>query len=163
MSIRDYPLLKSGVTPRLPGDFAKQDCDFRLDSLLLPPGFVREYRFDNECPKCRAMMDHLTRATWGCSQPGCDYVQHVKPRGWKYDYAWSAVKVALEIEGGAWTQGRHTRGRGFINDTEKYNSGATRGWYIIRCIPQQLESGEAGTLVALAIQTKMRESAKDAT
>ena len=34
-------------------------------------------------------------------------------RRWRFDYAWPALKVALEIHGGVFTNGRHTRGKGF--------------------------------------------------
>ena len=58
-----------------------------------------------------------------------------KPRRWKFDYAFPD-RIAWEIEGGAWTQGRHTRGKGFIDDMEKYNVAAVCGWKVIRSIPK---------------------------
>ena len=63
------------------------------------------------------------------------------PRKWAFDYAWVDEMVALEVEGGAWTQGRHTRGAGFLKDMEKYNEAAIRGWKVIRGTPQQVKSG----------------------
>lgn len=59
-------------------------------------------------------------------------------RKWRFDYAWPASKVALEVEGGVWTEGRHTRGKGFLADIEKYNCAACRGWRILRCTPDTL-------------------------
>jgi len=55
--------------------------------------------------------------------------------------------LAAEIEGGAWTQGRHTRGKGFIADMEKYNCAVLMGWHILRFTPTQVESGEAALTV----------------
>lgn len=46
--------------------------------------------------------------------------------------------MALEIEGGAWTRGRHTRGAGFVRDMEKYNTAVMLGWRIIRIQPKDL-------------------------
>jgi hypothetical protein len=43
------------------------------------------------------------------------------PRRWRTDYAWPLAKLALEVEGGVWTNGRHTRGTGFLKDIAKYN------------------------------------------
>ena len=63
------------------------------------------------------------------------------PRKWRFDYAWTGQMVALEVEGGVWTQGRHTRGAGFLGDMEKYNRAAVLGWRIVRCTPDQLKSG----------------------
>lgn len=60
------------------------------------------------------------------------------PRRWRFDYAWPADRVALEVEGGVWTQGRHTRGSGFVKDMEKYNAAAALGWRVLRTTPTQL-------------------------
>jgi very-short-patch-repair endonuclease len=59
------------------------------------------------------------------------------PRRWRFDYAVPKYKVAIEIEGGAHTQGRHTRGAGFINDMEKYNMAIELGWTLLRYTPGQ--------------------------
>jgi hypothetical protein len=73
-------------------------------------------------------------------------------RRWRFDWAWPSQKVALEIEGGAWTRGRHTRGKGFVRDMEKYNQAVLLGWRVLRVTPKQVTSGEAGRLVRAAIQ-----------
>lgn len=70
-----------------------------------------------------------------------------KPRRWRFDYAWPAQLVALEVEGGVWTQGRHTRGSGFLADVLKYNTAAVLGWRIVRTTPKDLLG--AGTLEML--------------
>lgn len=59
-------------------------------------------------------------------------------RRWRFDYAWLAQKIALEVEGGVWTGGRHTRGAGFVKDMEKYNHAAALGWRVLRCTPSTL-------------------------
>lgn len=46
--------------------------------------------------------------------------------------------VALEVEGGVYTGGRHTRPTGFIKDMEKYNRAAVLGWLVLRVTPDQL-------------------------
>lgn len=56
-------------------------------------------------------------------------------RCWRLDYAWPDHKLALEVEGGVWTGGRHTRGAGFLRDMEKYNALAVAGWRLLRCTP----------------------------
>jgi very-short-patch-repair endonuclease len=61
-----------------------------------------------------------------------------KPRRWRFDFAFVDQKVALEVEGGVWTGGRHTRGAGFLKDMEKYNTAAMLGWRIVRCVPADL-------------------------
>ncbi len=62
-------------------------------------------------------------------------------RRWRFDYCWPQHIVAVEIDGGVWTQGRHTRGQGFIEDQRKLNAAAKLGWRILRYTPDRL--GEA--------------------
>ena len=65
------------------------------------------------------------------------------PRRWRFDFAWPQHKLAVEIEGGSWTLGRHTRGEGFRNDCEKYNEAVLLGWSVLRFTPDMIESGYA--------------------
>jgi very-short-patch-repair endonuclease len=60
------------------------------------------------------------------------------PRKWRADWAWPDHRVALEVEGGVWTGGRHTRGAGFLKDCEKYNELAALGWRLLRTTPSGL-------------------------
>lgn len=65
-------------------------------------------------------------------------------RKWRADWVlWEGPLVLVECEGGAWTHGRHTRGKGFIGDMEKYNVAAKLGYHVLRFTPQQVLSGEA--------------------
>jgi hypothetical protein len=45
--------------------------------------------------------------------------------------------VALEVEGGVFSRGRHVRPAGFIADCEKYNAAAIAGWRVVRCVPRK--------------------------
>lgn len=56
-------------------------------------------------------------------------------RRWKFDYAWPERRLAVELEGGVWVGGRHVRGKGYINDCEKYGTAALMGWLVIRLPP----------------------------
>jgi hypothetical protein len=76
---------------------------------------------------------------WGCLGPWLplpvsEYRFH-PTRKWRLDYAFPEFKLAVEIEGGIWTQGRHTRGSGFAGDMEKYNALAEAGWLLLRYPP----------------------------
>ena len=55
--------------------------------------------------------------TFGLPRPESEFRFHVQ-RKWRFDYCWPDLKVAVEIEGGVWTQGRHTRPVGFLNEVE---------------------------------------------
>ena len=73
----------------------------------------------------------------GLPQPVVEWY-FAKPRMWRFDYAWPEFRLALEVEGGIWTQGRHTRGAGALKDLEKYSEAAILGWRIIYCVPDDL-------------------------
>ena len=73
----------------------------------------------------------------GLPAPETEYKFHPE-RKWRYDYAWPDAKVALEVEGGVWSGGRHTSARGFLKDMEKYNAAAALGWKVLRTTPGDL-------------------------
>lgn len=56
-------------------------------------------------------------------------------RKWRFDAAWPEKMIAVEFEGGIWTNGRHTRGKGYENDCEKYNNALLLGWRVFRLTP----------------------------
>jgi len=63
-------------------------------------------------------------------------------RRWRFDYAWPEHRIAIEVEGGAWTYGRHNRSKGFVNDMEKYNEAVLLGWRVLRYTPEQIRGGK---------------------
>lgn len=66
-----------------------------------------------------------------------EYKFHPKRR-WRFDYAIPDHKIALEVEGGVWTGGRHIRAQGFLGDMEKYNTATLMGWRVFRTTPDDL-------------------------
>ena len=66
-----------------------------------------------------------------------------KPRRWRMDFAWPEHKVALEVEGGVFSGGRHTTGAGFTKDCEKYAHATLEGYRIIRVTTGQISTGQA--------------------
>lgn len=73
------------------------------------------------------------------------------PRRWRFDYAWVDEKVALEVQGGLFVAGRHSRGAALLKEHEKLNTAAAMGWRVIYCTPKQFRDGEALTWVQRAI------------
>ena len=72
-------------------------------------------------------------------------------RKWRFDFAWPDIKVALEVEGGTWAGGRHTRGKGYEGDCEKYSEAAILGWCVVRATTNMCQDGRAFDLVERAI------------
>jgi len=57
-------------------------------------------------------------------------------------------EIALEIEGGTYTNGRHVRGSGYRHDCEKYNLAASLGWRVFRATSDMLRD-DLPALVAM--------------
>ncbi len=64
-------------------------------------------------------------------------------RKWRFDFAFPSVKVAMEVDGGIYSGGRHTRGKGFENDCEKCNEAAMLGWTVLRVTSHHIGTGQA--------------------
>lgn len=68
--------------------------------------------------------------------------QFVPDRKWRFDIAWPREKIALEVEGGIWIQGRHSTGAGMEADMEKYNRAQIEGWTVLRVSSNHIKRGE---------------------
>ena len=69
------------------------------------------------------------------------------PRRFRFDFAFPGQMIAVEIEGGVWSGGRHTTGAGFTRDCEKYNLAAELGWFVFRFTGTDVEDGTALTQI----------------
>lgn len=69
--------------------------------------------------------------------------QFHESRKWRADFHLVGKKTLIEVEGGIWSGGRHTRGKGYIGDMEKYNSATMLGYQVIRFSTEQVKSGKA--------------------
>jgi len=154
MGVRD--ILITGVTSKLPGDYGPLTDDEMRRDVQRRPGSV--------APAARVVGAVQT----GLRSPaGPDGVQTGLPAGvvteyrfharrrWRFDYAWPEQMLALEIEGGVWSGGRHVRGKGFLGDMEKYNAAALAGWRVLRVTPGQLVDGSAARLVRRALERRV--------
>lgn len=79
--------------------------------------------------------------SYGLPKPTLEWKFHPK-RKWQADLAWPELMIAVEIEGGVFTRGRHTSPQGFIGDMEKYNAYAVMGILLIRILPSQIEKSD---------------------
>jgi very-short-patch-repair endonuclease len=69
-----------------------------------------------------------------------------RTRRWRFDFVIvvpDSPGIAIEVEGGTWQAGRHTRGVGFEKDCEKYNRAVLLGWRVLRFTPAMIEDGRA--------------------
>jgi very-short-patch-repair endonuclease len=74
------------------------------------------------------------------------------PRRWRFDFAWESVKIALEVHGGGWVQGRHNRPLGMAKDFEKANTAQLMGWVVLHATGDMVEDGRALDVVRDALE-----------
>ncbi len=85
----------------------------------------------------------------GLPEPGLEYKFHPERR-WRFDFAWPDWRVsngkesdpygglALEVQGGIWSMGRHNRGAAMLKEWEKLNEAAAMGWRVLYFQPSDL-------------------------
>ena len=61
-------------------------------------------------------------------------------RRWRIDAAWPEIKLAIEFHGGVHIGGRHTPGRGVIEDRTKMDEAALLGWTDIEATPEHTKN-----------------------
>jgi very-short-patch-repair endonuclease len=93
--------------------------------------------------KSEAERDLLQELRWLKKPEPTPEFQFHPTRKWRFDLAWPEQKIAVEVEGGAFTGGRHTRGDGFTKDCEKHNAAALMGWLLLRVTPAHIRDGQA--------------------
>jgi hypothetical protein len=83
-------------------------------------------------------------------------------RKWRLDFAWPAAKVAVEVHGGTWSGGRHTRGSGFARDREKMNRAMELGWHVWELTGDQVTAENVRRIRGMIEATNPGDAGKDA-
>lgn len=88
-------------------------------------------------------LDQQCRAA-GLPVPVGEYKFH-PTRRWRFDWAFLAYMLAVEVDGGSWITGggRHTRGVGFERDCEKIAEAMCLGWRVLGVTPGMVQDGRA--------------------
>lgn len=87
----------------------------------------------------------------------CEY-RFDHSRRWRLDFAWPERLLAVEIEGGTHSGGRHTRGAGYAADCDKYNAAALAGWRVLRFTGCHLREPHGGMSPAIEATAKAIET-----
>ena len=76
----------------------------------------------------------------------------VPGRQYRFDRAWPEQRVAVEVQGGIWTGGRHARGSGIAAECVKLSIAAALGWRVLPLTVEMIESGQAVELIRQALE-----------
>lgn len=107
---------------------------------------------------------------YGIPEPVFELKFH-NERRWRFDLSWKGctcsgqfkegsscgmgclenVRVALEIQGGIFIQGRHSRGAALLKEWEKLNEAACDGWRILYCQPKDLLTKQMADTIRRAL------------
>lgn len=75
-------------------------------------------------------------------------------RLWRMDMAYPRLKIAVEIHGGIYSQGRHVRGDGFTEDRIKMAEAQLLGWLVLEITPGMIKDGRALDLLERALKAR---------
>lgn len=121
----------------------------------LPPEFRQAPRTRQRKPKADPHAFIALCVSAGLPPPIPEF-RFASPRRWRFDWAfivphlWTG-KIALEIQGAIFTQGRHVRGAELLKEYKKLNAAACLGWRVLFITPDQFERGDAIGLVRRAL------------
>lgn len=87
----------------------------------------------------------------GVPLPEYEVVFH-PTRKFRWDYAYPDAKLAIEVDGGIYSGGKHGQGVGIERDHEKQNMGAAVGWRVMRTTPRKLAKPTTVSLIKLALE-----------
>jgi hypothetical protein len=87
-------------------------------------------------------------------EPEFEYL-FAAPRRWRFDLCWPALKLAVEVDGGVWTRGRHSRGKGMVGDMDKRNEAVARGWRVLTVTNTHISDGSALRIIEEAIEREL--------
>ena len=66
----------------------------------------------------------------------------VSSRGFRWDFAWPELMLAVEVQGQIWSKGAHSSGVGILRDHEKHNLATVAGWRVLYASGNTIRTGE---------------------
>lgn len=138
---------KNTTKPKKPRSILEEKLALQIQAAkIVAP--VREYRF-------------AALASGGVGDGVRHRLKLAGMKDWKFDFCWPGLNLAIEIEGGGWTGGGHTRGKGFASDLEKYRCALLLGWKIFRCDGDMVRNGIALKTIETLVQRNQEVSTSD--
>ena len=72
-------------------------------------------------------------------------------RKFRFDFCFTEQRLLIEVNGGTYTKGAHSTGRGIARDYEKCNLATLAGWRVLSFDGKSVKSGEAVEVVRRAL------------
>ena len=79
-------------------------------------------------------------------------VRFFASRKWRLDFGWTDRLLAVEVQGGTFVYGAHSRGAHLQREYEKLSCAATLGWRVLFVTPQQVKNGAAVMIAKAALE-----------
>ena len=73
-------------------------------------------------------------------------------RQWRADFCWIEQAIIVEVMGGIWIKGAHSRGKRYDEDCEKQNDAEIAGWLYLRVTSMMIEDGRARAYIERALK-----------
>jgi very-short-patch-repair endonuclease len=74
-------------------------------------------------------------------------VKLIEGRRWRFDFRVVGSDLLIEVDGGTFSGGRHTRGKGYEQGCEKQAAAMCLGFKVLRVTSDQVRSGQAAQWV----------------
>lgn len=87
----------------------------------------------------------------GLPEPEREYRGAVPGRRYRFDFAWPARRLLIEVQGATYTRGAHSTGSGIARDMDKLNLATLNGWRVLQFDRKMVENGIAVDLIAQAL------------
>jgi very-short-patch-repair endonuclease len=87
----------------------------------------------------------------GLPTPEREY-RFAPPRRFRADFAYPEKKILVEVQGGIYTRGAHSRGTGLERDYEKINLAQLLGYKVFQFSRKMIESGEAISILEKSLK-----------
>ena len=78
--------------------------------------------------------------------------QAITGRKFRFDFAWLEHRLLVEVNGGTYTKGAHSTGRGIARDYEKANLATLDGWRVLMFDGKAVKSGVAVEVIRQALE-----------
>jgi very-short-patch-repair endonuclease len=75
-------------------------------------------------------------------------------RKWRLDFAYPEKRIGIEVQGGIYVRGAHSRGTGLERDYEKLNTAQMLGWTVFQFSRKMIESSEAIEMIREALESE---------